>query len=142
MRNSAKLHTTYFRLALFVAAISVLSGFSGCKSSAPPTASTSAEGQQRFPLTGRVVSVEKDKEQVVVDAEDIPGFMMAMTMGYSVKNPNLLETISPEDQIKADVVVKDKDVWLENIVVVKKSDQSKAPATSGAQPSSAVPSKQ
>ena len=134
MRNSAKLHTTYFRLALFVAAISVLSGFSGCKSSAPPTASTSAEGQQRFPLTGRVVSVEKDKEQVVVDAEDIPGFMMAMTMGYAVKNPNQLEPLSPDEQITADVVVNGSDVYLENIKAAPKPDQAKAPAASEAHP--------
>jgi hypothetical protein len=85
--------------------------------------------------------VEKGKEQVVVDAADIPGFMMAMTMGYSVKNPNLLETISPEDQIKADVVVNDKDVWLENIVVVKKADQSKVPPASAPQTAPAAPPK-
>ena len=104
MRNSKKLDTKKFsRFALFVAGISLLIGFSSCGSSTPPKP---AEGPQRYSLTGRVVSVEKDKEQVVVDAADIPGFMMAMTMGYSVKNPNLLETISAEDQIKADVVVK------------------------------------
>jgi hypothetical protein len=54
---------------------------------------------------------------------------MAMTMGYSVKNPTLLDSLSPEDQITADVVVNGDDVWLENIVVVKKADQAKAPAS-------------
>lgn len=128
----------FLRAGLFAMGVSLLIGFSSCGSSTPPKP---AEGPQRYALSGRVVSVEKDKEQVVVDAADIPGFMMAMTMGYSVKNPNLLETISPEDQIKADVVVNDKDVWLENIVVVKKADQSKAPAASGSQTAPATPSK-
>jgi Cu/Ag efflux protein CusF len=139
MLNFVTLHTKKFlRFGLFMAGISLLIAFSGCGSSTP---TKPAQGPQRYPLTGRVVSVEKDKEQVVVDGADIPGFMMAMTMGYSVKNPNLLETISPEDQIKADVVVNDKDVWLENIVVVKKADQSKAPSASGSQTAPAAPSK-
>jgi Cu/Ag efflux protein CusF len=85
---------------------------------------------RRYSLQGRVVSVEKDKQQVVVDHGEITGFMMAMTMGYSVKNPTVLDTLSPEDQITADVVVNGNDVWLENIVVVKKADQSKAQASS------------
>jgi Cu/Ag efflux protein CusF len=72
------------------------------------------------------VSIEKEKHQVVVDHGEITGFMMAMTMGYSVKNPDLLDSLRPEDQITADVVVNGDDVWLENIVVVKKADQAKA----------------
>ena len=92
-------------------------------------------------MAGRVVSVETAKQQVVVDAGDIPGFMSAMSMGYSVKNPNLLTPLSPEDQITADVVVNGNDVYLENIVVVKKADRAKPPAASDAHPSSPQPAK-
>jgi len=65
-----------------------------------------------------------------------------MTMGYSVKNPSLLDSLSPEDQITADVVVNGDDVWLENIVVVKKANQAKAPAPKEARPTSPEPKKQ
>ena len=85
--------------------------------------------------------METAKQQVTVDAGDIPGFMAAMTMGYSVKNPNLLTPLSPEDKIKADVVVNGNDVYLENIVVVKKADQAKPPAASDAHPASPQPAK-
>ncbi len=136
MRNYGRFHAIRFiSFALIVACVSLLTVLSGCGSSAPPKP---AEGPQRYALTGRVVSVEKDKQQLVVDAADIPGFMMAMTMGYSVKNPSLLDTVSAEDQIKADVVVNDKDVYLENIVVVKKADPAKTPA-SPATPSTTTP---
>jgi Cu/Ag efflux protein CusF len=103
----------------------------GCSSpkSAQPVSQTEPSTPRRYSLQGRVVSVEKDKQQVVVDHGEITGFMMAMTMGYSVKNPSVLDSLSPEDQITADVVVNGNDVWLENIVVVKKADQSK-PKTS------------
>jgi len=140
MRTRTKLHTRRFFLnAVIAAAIIFSAGLAGCGSSKP--AEQPAEGPKRYHLDGRVVSVEAAKQQVVVDAGDIPGFMSAMTMGYSVKNPNELTPLSPEDKIKADVVVNGNDVYLENIVVVKKADQAKPPAASGAPPTSSQPAK-
>jgi hypothetical protein len=40
------------------------------------------------------------------------------------------------------VIVNGNDVYLENIVVVKKADQAKPPATSDAHPASPQPAKQ
>jgi hypothetical protein len=130
----------FFLKVMVAAAILFPAGLVGCGSSKP--APQPAEGPQRYHLDGRVVSVDTAKQQVVVDAGDIPGFMAAMTMGYSVKNPNLLTPLSPEDKITADVVVNGSDVYLENIVVVKKADRAKAPAASDAHPSSPQPAKQ
>ncbi len=116
--------------AVTVAGISLCVWLIGCNSPKPaqPVSQTEPSTLHRYALQGRVVSVEKDKQQVVVDHGEITGFMMAMTMGYSVKNPSVLDSLSPEDQITADVVVNGNDVWLEHIVVVKKADQSKAKA--------------
>jgi hypothetical protein len=122
-----------FLVAVIAAGISFSAGLVGCSSTKP--LQQPAAGPQRYHLDGRVVSVETPKQQVVVDAKDIPGFMMAMTMGYSVKDPNLLTPLSPEDQIKADVVVNGNDVYLENIVIVKKADKAQPPAAGGASPS-------
>jgi Cu/Ag efflux protein CusF len=117
-----------FLNAAILAGISVSIWLTGC--SAPkPVQPASQSAPRRYPLNGRIVSVEKAKQQIVVDHKEVPGFMMAMTMGYSVKNPNQLDPLSAEDQITADVVVNGDDVWLENIVVVKKADQAKAPAS-------------
>ena len=120
----------YFLHAIFVAGISLSWGVGGCGSSKPAAQPT--DGPKRYQLAGRVVSVEPANNQVTVDHGDIPGFMMAMTMPYPVKDPNLLKPLAPEDQIKADVVVNGNDVYLENIVVTKKADQAKPPAPSGA----------
>jgi Cu/Ag efflux protein CusF len=132
MRNHIKLGArTIFLGATIAAGISLSLWLIGC-SSPKPAQQASQPAQQalrRYSLNGRVVSIEKAKQQVVVDHGEITGFMMAMTMGYSVKNPNLLDSLSPEDQITADVVVNGDDVWLENIVVVKKAGQAKAPAS-------------
>jgi len=129
----------FFPWFLMLAGISFTTGLSGCKSSQP---AQQESAPTRYPLTGRIVSIDKAKEQVDIDAGDIPGFMSAMEMNYSVKNPSLLDPLSPEDQIKADVVVTSNDLWLENIVVVKKPDQAKAPESKAAQPDSPPVDKQ
>jgi hypothetical protein len=140
MRDRTRFQARRIFLNVVIAAgISFSSGLAGCGSAKPPQ--QTAGGPQRYQLAGRVVSVETAKQQVVVDAGDIPGFMMAMTMGYSVKNPNLLTPLSPEDQITADVVVNGNDVYLENIVVVKKVDKAKTPAASDAHPAPKEPAK-
>ncbi len=140
MRNCTTVQTRRFFVTVIIAAgISFSAGLAGCSS--PKPAQQPAGGPQRYHLAGRVVSVENAKQQVVVDAGDIPGFMMAMTMGYSVKNPDQLTPLSAEDKITADVVVNGNDVYLENIVVVKKADQAKPPAASDAHPASPQPTK-
>src|ERR1700681_1400021 len=129
MKLNARARFPFF---LVLATISLFGGWIGCSS--PKPTQQEQTPARRHSLNGRVVSVDKGKQQVVVDAEDIPGFMMAMTMPYDVKNPSLLEGLSPEDQITADVVVNGNDVWLENVVVVKKPDQAKTPGSNEAHP--------
>lgn len=130
-----------FLTAMIAVGISFSAGVVGCGSSTKAPQQP-AEGPQKYHLTGRVVSVETAKRQVVVDADDIPGFMMAMTMGYAVKDPNLLTPLSSEDKITADVMVNGNDVYLENIVIVKKADRGKSPAAGAAPASSSQPAKQ
>jgi Cu/Ag efflux protein CusF len=140
MRDRTAVQGRIFFLKFIIAmAISFSAGLAGCGSSKP--AQQPAAGPQRYHMAGRIVSVEPAKQQVVIDAGDIPGFMMAMTMGYSVKNPDQLTPLSAEDQITADVVVNGNDVYLENIVVVKKADKAKPPAAGDAHPASPQPAK-
>ena len=141
MRGRTALYArAVFLYTIIAMGIFISAGLAGC-SSPRPAEQPAAQGPQRYKLDGRVVSVETAKQQVVVDAKDIPGFMMAMTMDYAVKNPNLLTPLSPEDRITADVVVNGSDVYLENIVVVKKADNSKPPAVGSAAPGASQPGK-
>jgi Cu/Ag efflux protein CusF len=47
-----------------------------------------------------VVSVVPDKSQLVVDHKEIPGVMGAMTMGYTVTPPSLLDQLKAGDTIR------------------------------------------
>ena len=93
----------------------------GCGSQAPAPQTQ----ERRFALRGTVVSIDRPQERIVVDHEDIPGFMAAMAMPYPVAEPRLLDAAAPGDQITADVVVTDTSAHLENIVVVKKAEPPK-----------------
>jgi protein SCO1 len=101
-------------LVLLAAAFSICAQFVSCHSERRPQ-------EQRFALKGKVVAVDKAQRKLTVDHEAIPGFMEAMTMPYAVKDAKLLDSLSPGDQITAQVVVTDRSVWLENIAVTKKA---------------------
>lgn len=90
---------------------------------------------RRYHLKGTVVQVDKAQKHLVVNHEEIPGFMGAMTMPYPVVDAQTLEKLSPGDQITADVVVTPNEIHLENVVVVKKSDGKASPAGAQLQPS-------
>jgi len=90
------------------------------KSSNQPTVQMSPQvtaSAKRYHLKGKVLSVDKRANMLNVDAEDIPGFMGAMTMPYAVKPASELDKLAPGNAITADVVVQDDNSWLENIVV-------------------------
>jgi protein SCO1 len=76
---------------------------------------------RRYHLKGTVVQIDKAQQHLVVNHEEIPGFMGAMTMPYPVVDAQTLDRLSPGDQITADVVVNPNEIHLENVVVVKKS---------------------
>ncbi len=90
---------------------------------------------RRYHLKGTVVQVDKAQQHLVVNHEEIPGFMGAMTMPYPVVDAQTLEKLSPGDQIRADVVVTPNDIHLENVVVVKKADGKTSPTGALLQPS-------
>jgi protein SCO1/2 len=77
--------------------------------------------RKTYTLTGRVISKQPAAQQLVIDNDDIPGFMPAMTMPYAVNDPGGLERVQPADIIRADVIVGPADkFWLEHLVVTGK----------------------
>lgn len=86
--------------------------------------------EQRYALRGTVISIDRAEQRIVVDHEEIQGFMAAMAMPYPVADPQLLDVAAPGDEITADVVVADRSAHLENIVVVKKAE-TPTPAPGG-----------
>jgi protein SCO1/2 len=56
-------------------------------------------GPELYDADGTVTEVRPDLRQVVIDHEDIPGLMPAMTMNFDVADPSLLEGLAAGDRI-------------------------------------------
>ena len=73
-------------------------------------------------MTGRVISKQPVTQQLIIDNDNIPGFMPAMTMPYTVKDPEGFQKAGPADIIRAQVVVgPGNQFWLEHVVVTGKT---------------------
>jgi protein SCO1/2 len=87
-----------------------------------------------YVLTGRVISKQPATQQLIIDNDDIPGFMSAMTMPYAVKDPDGFERVQPGDIVRADIIVGPAGkYWLEHLAVTGKV-AAKSAAESAASP--------
>ena len=62
---------------------------------------------KRYEVRGQIVSFDPQRKEVVVDHEDIEGFMPAMVMPYKVQDLALLEGKQPGDMVTATLVVEE-----------------------------------
>lgn len=61
---------------------------------------SAAQSPQRFVGEGTVIAVVPSSAQLVVEHGEIKGFMGAMTMGYRVEPPALLEGLQTGDRVR------------------------------------------
>jgi protein SCO1/2 len=60
---------------------------------------------KHYEMKGQVLAVDRDKVEILVKHEDIPGLMPAMTMPYKVESVSMLDNIGPGDLISTDLAV-------------------------------------
>ena len=68
-----------------------------------------------YQLTGQILVVKPETNEVLVKHEDIPGFMPAMTMPYVVNDPGLIKGRTAGDLITATLVVGSERAYLSTI---------------------------
>ena len=56
-------------------------------------------------MRGQVLGVNRDKMEILVKHDEIPGLMAAMTMPWKVQTSSLLDNIGPGDLITSEIVV-------------------------------------
>ncbi len=79
-----------------------------------------AGSAKRYPLAGKVISVDQAKHQLVVSHADIPGYMPAMVMPFQIKDLNSMSAVGRGDEVSATLVVSGSQSWLEDLRVVRK----------------------
>ena len=95
--------------------------FAGCNKTESPKAS---DGAKRFELKGKVVSADKAEHRVTIEHEEIPGYMEAMTMPFTLLDDWVYGELKPGVLIQATLVVDQNRSWLENPVVSNVADPS------------------
>lgn len=87
--------------------LAVLAGVAACARREPPP--------KEYTLTGQILAVKPESQEVLVKHDDIKGFMPAMTMPYKVEDPSLLNGATPGDLISATLVVGETRAFLSSI---------------------------
>ena len=82
----------------------------------------------QYPVHGVVQKIDPDRRHVTVKHEKIPGYMMAMTMDFSVHDTNVLTALAPGDEIDFTLSVTADDDWVDNIRRTGKAGVSALPA--------------
>ena len=106
---------------------------------------TSHPAPKRYHFTGQIMSIDTQNQSAVINGDNVPGFMSAMTMSYKIKPASMLSHLAAGDLISADVVVIEpahnsegpSDYWLENVKVtghVKMPSPSPGPGASQRMP--------
>lgn len=83
-------------------------------------AETPAAETHRYELHGKVLELRPgETNAAVIEHDEIPGFMDAMTMTFPVKDAAEFAKLHANDTINADVVSSDDEFYIENIAVVE-----------------------
>jgi protein SCO1/2 len=82
-----------------------------------PVATTTVQRtvEQTFEVKGRVVSIETGGKTVHIAHEDIPDFMPAMTMPFTMEHPEQAADLAAGDSVKFRLVVSKEDSWISSI---------------------------
>lgn len=89
--------------------------FTACQKGETQNASAEAK---RYPIKGKVISVDKAKKKASIAHEEIPGYMEAMTMNFPIKDTWVWDDLTPGSEIRGDLVVDKDEYWLENIGII------------------------
>jgi len=83
---------------------------------------------KQYSLRGQVMAKDQAAGQLTVKHEDIPGFMPAMTMPYTVKDPGAMKEVQPGDTIEANLISVNggKEYWLQSVRITDESGRQKA----------------
>src|SRR5258706_7488812 len=80
-----------------------------------------------YRVKGKVVEVALPEKQLILEHEDIPGYMPAMTMPFPVKDEALLKVAAVGDEVTATLVIQGSRYWLEDVAVTRRTPGTGTP---------------
>jgi protein SCO1/2 len=86
--------------------------------------------QREYTMQGQILSISADHMEANIKHEEIPGFMVAMTMPYKVRDAKEFEPLKPGDLITSTLVVVSNDAYLTAVKKVGEAPLETPPAAS------------
>lgn len=99
-------------------------------------AAASCSSAKTYEMRGQILGINRDKLEILVKHDEIPGLMSAMTMPWKVQNANMLDTLGPGDLITSEIVVDNNQGVITRITKIgtaKPDTPAGGPAKSGVQ---------
>lgn len=94
-------------LAMFVGAVATLASCSEQDSG--------RDGNSVHQMRGIIREIRPTDSTVVIEHEDVPGFMPAMTMPFNLRSGENSEKLAPGQAIEFELVTNEDDSWIRNI---------------------------
>ncbi|MEX0599799.1 MAG: copper-binding protein, partial [Rhodothermales bacterium] len=85
-------------------------------------------GERTYEVRGRVAGFGDDAHTLIVEHEDIPGLMPAMTMPFDVLDPTAIENLTVGDAIAFRLSMTGDRSWIEDITVLADDAVAEHPA--------------
>ena len=82
---------------------------------------------QHHQIRGLVMALDSARNRIIIAHEEIPHYMKAMTMPFTVKESTMLRGIEVGDSVCGVVTVKKSEVWLDSLVLVARMSSSEPP---------------
>ena len=93
-----------------------------------PAAVTPAAKLQTFAVCGVIEEIKPDLETIVIKHEEIPGYMEAMTMPFSVKKTNEVAGLVKGARVSFRLVVTEDESWIDQIAQLGGAPQVDTPS--------------
>ena len=81
----------------------------------------SCNTSQNYKVTGVIKEIHNDKRKLLIDHEEIPGFMVKMVMFFNLHKSVNINKFSVNDSVNFDLIIKDKDSYTLNYNILGKS---------------------
>ncbi len=94
-------------------------------------AAASCSSAKTYEMRGQILGINRDKMEILVKHDEIPGLMAAMTMPWKVQQASMLDNLGPGDLIATEIVV-DNDLGVITKITKVGTGKPDVPAPAGA----------
>lgn len=100
------------RRAVVIVMVAALAASCGGENGSKPL---SEPGERLFELTGKIVSRDAGDNTLRIDHQEIPDFMSAMTMDFTVRGADVVTLPADGSKVVAKLHVTDRGYWLTEV---------------------------